>query len=145
MSVLKASLSTPVSTVLSRERACGNWFRQAGGFSSNAYLYGSEFTRESTRVVQQARIDEYVQNLELQVTRGNLALAASPVSSAQDLASGNATLASGQQLIIAIKTGTRYGPGCAGIQSSPVLVRTSFPTSRWKMATALLCLQFRPR
>jgi len=73
--------------------------QQAGGFSTNAYLYGSEFTRESTRIVQQARIDEYVQNLELQVTRGNLALAASPVSSAQDLASGNATQASGQELI----------------------------------------------
>jgi protein involved in polysaccharide export with SLBB domain len=73
--------------------------QQAGGFSTNAYLYGSEFTRETTRIVQQARIDEYVQNLQLQVTRGNLALAASPVSSAQDLASGSATLASGRELI----------------------------------------------
>ena len=73
--------------------------QQAGGFSPNAYLYGSEFTRETTRIVQQARIDEYVQNLQLQVTRGNLALAASPVSSPQDLASGNATLASGRELI----------------------------------------------
>jgi protein involved in polysaccharide export with SLBB domain len=73
--------------------------QQAGGFSPNAYLYGSEFTRESTRIIQQARIDDYVQNLELQVTRGNLALAASPVSSAQDLASGNAMQASGRELI----------------------------------------------
>ncbi|HEX3473025.1 MAG TPA: SLBB domain-containing protein [Silvibacterium sp.] len=75
----------------------------AGGFSPNAYLFGSEFTRESTRVVQQARIDEYVQNLELQVTRGNLAMAASPVSSAQDLASGAATQASGRELISRLK------------------------------------------
>ena len=34
---------------------------RAGGLTPNAYLYGSEFTRVSTRAVQQARIDEYVQ------------------------------------------------------------------------------------
>jgi protein involved in polysaccharide export with SLBB domain len=72
---------------------------QAGGFTPNAYLYGSEFTRESTRLVQQARIDEYVQNLELQITRGTLALAASPVASGQDIASGTAAQASGRELI----------------------------------------------
>jgi len=71
----------------------------AGGFTPNAYLYGSEFTRESTRVVQQARIDEYVENLELQLARGSIALAASPVSSTQDLASGSATQAGGRELI----------------------------------------------
>jgi protein involved in polysaccharide export with SLBB domain len=73
--------------------------QKAGGFTPNAYLYGSEFTRESTRVVQQARIDEYVQNLELQVSRGTAALASSPVSSAQDVASGAAAQASGRELI----------------------------------------------
>ncbi len=71
----------------------------AGGLTPNAYLYGSEFTRESTRIVQQARIDEYVQDLELQVSRGAIALAASPVSSTQDIASGSAAQASGRELI----------------------------------------------
>ena len=73
--------------------------QRAGGLTANAYLYGSEFTRESTRVVQQARINEYVQTLELQITRGNLALAASPVSSSQDIAAGSAAQASGRELI----------------------------------------------
>ena len=50
---------------------------RAGGLTANAYLYGSEFTRESTRRVQQARLDEYVQNLDLRIQRSNLALAAS--------------------------------------------------------------------
>ena len=77
--------------------------QRAGGLTSNAYLYGSEFTRESTRVIQQARIDEYVQNLELQITRGTLALASSPVSSAQDLASGTAAQASGRELITRLR------------------------------------------
>jgi protein involved in polysaccharide export with SLBB domain len=73
--------------------------RRAGGLTPNAYLYGSEFTRESTRAVQQNRMDEYVQTLEMQMQRGNLALASSPVSSAQDLASGAAAQNSEQQLV----------------------------------------------
>jgi protein involved in polysaccharide export with SLBB domain len=61
---------------------------RAGGITPNAYLYGSEFTRESTRAVQQSRIDEYVQSLGLRIQRSNLALAASATGSPQDLASG---------------------------------------------------------
>ena len=33
---------------------------RAGGLTPNAYLYASEFTRESTRAIQQTRIDDYV-------------------------------------------------------------------------------------
>jgi protein involved in polysaccharide export with SLBB domain len=69
--------------------------RRAGGLTSKAYLYGSEFTRESARVLQQQRIDEYVRSVDLEVTRGALALAnyaastgssasSSGISSAQD-------------------------------------------------------------
>lgn len=47
----------------------------AGGFTPKAYLYGSEFTRESARKFQQRRIDEYVQDLDLEVRRGSLAVA----------------------------------------------------------------------
>ncbi|MBT9332271.1 SLBB domain-containing protein [Paracidobacterium acidisoli] len=72
---------------------------RAGGLTPGAYLYGSEFTRESTRVVQQHRIDEYVQNLELEIQRGSLALAASPVSTSQDIASGAAAQNSEHELI----------------------------------------------
>jgi protein involved in polysaccharide export with SLBB domain len=73
--------------------------QRAGGLTASAYLYGSEFTRESTRAVQQRRMDEYVQTLEMQMQRGNLALASSPASSAQDLASGAAAQNSEQELV----------------------------------------------
>ncbi|MEO7030701.1 MAG: SLBB domain-containing protein [Acidobacteriaceae bacterium] len=42
--------------------------RRAGGFTSDAYLYGSEFTRESTRRVEQQRLREYADQLEAQVS-----------------------------------------------------------------------------
>jgi protein involved in polysaccharide export with SLBB domain len=76
---------------------------RAGGLTPNAYLYGSEFTRESTRAVQQSRLDEYVQSLDMRIQRSNLALAASPVSSAQDLASGAQAQASGRELITRLR------------------------------------------
>jgi protein involved in polysaccharide export with SLBB domain len=71
----------------------------AGGFTRNAYLYGSEFTRESTRVIQQERIDEYVQNLQMEISRGTLAQSSSAVSSAQDIASANSAVATEHDLI----------------------------------------------
>ncbi len=72
--------------------------RRAGGFTPNAYIFGSEFTRESTRVFQQQRLDEYVQSLELQIQRGALNQAASAVS-AQDTAAANAASVNQQGLL----------------------------------------------
>ena len=42
---------------------------RTGGLSPNAYLYGSEFTRESTRVMQQKGLNEAVDRLETDVQR----------------------------------------------------------------------------
>jgi len=102
--------------------------QEAGGLAPNAYLYGSEFTRESTRVVQQHRLDEYLQSLELQIQRGNLAIAASPVSSAQDIASGSAAQTSEQQLLTQLRqmraTGRivlEFRPGSTGIDAVPAI------------------------
>ena len=50
---------------------------RAGGFTPAAYLYGSTFSRESTRVLQQVRLDDYLQNLELEIDRATIASAAS--------------------------------------------------------------------
>ena len=42
---------------------------RAGGLTAKAYLYGAEFNRESTRVLEQQRLDEYEQRLEHQLQR----------------------------------------------------------------------------
>jgi len=42
---------------------------RVGGFSPNAYLFGSTFTRESTRILQQKRLTEFVDRLEQEVSR----------------------------------------------------------------------------
>ncbi len=65
---------------------------RAGGITSDAYLYGSEFTRESTRRVQQQRLNEYVDQIALQVSTTAINSANSAIS-AQD----SAALAAAQQ------------------------------------------------
>ena len=42
----------------------GSLIQRAGGLTPQAYLYGSEFTRESTRVDQQRRLDQFTDELE---------------------------------------------------------------------------------
>ena len=108
----------------------GETFRQlverAGGLTPNAYLYGSEYTRESTRVIQQARIDEYVQSLGMGIQRNNMAIAASSVGSSQDLTSATAAQANEQSLLASLKqiraTGRivlRFSPNSSGTNSLP--------------------------
>ena len=72
---------------------------RAGGLTANAYLYGSVFTRESARVLQQRRMDEAVHEMALQIQRGSLALASSPVSTGSDLAGVSAAQASQRELV----------------------------------------------
>lgn len=99
---------------------------RAGGFTRDAYLYGSEFTRESTRAIQQQRIDEYVQNLQLDITRGTLAQTASAVTTAQDIASANAAVTTEQSLISKLQQIRATGrivleekPGSVGVAALP--------------------------
>ena len=101
---------------------------QAGGFTPNAYLYGSEFTRQSTRAIQQARINEYVQNLAMEMQRSTLALASSASASAQTLAAGNAAQGSENQLLTNLRqmraTGRivlQFAPNAIGVNSLPDL------------------------
>jgi protein involved in polysaccharide export with SLBB domain len=76
---------------------------RAGGLTTNAYLYGAEFTRESTRVLQQARFDEYLRTLDLRIQRSNLALSTAPYTTPQDAGSSAATQASEGELLARLR------------------------------------------
>lgn len=101
---------------------------RAGGLTPNAYLYGSEFTRESTRRIQQARIDEYVRDLSTQIERNNLALVASPARSSGDMSSAGAARSSEASLVASLgrirATGRivlEFKPQSTGASSIPEL------------------------
>ncbi len=61
--------------------------QRAGGFTQNAYLYGSSFLRESARVLQQQRLDEYITRLSTDMDRQT---AVSGVSSPNSVSDPNA-------------------------------------------------------
>ncbi len=75
---------------------------RAGGFTPDAYLFGSEFSRESTRAIQQARIDEYVRSVDMEMQRGRMALAAAGMTSPQDPTSATAAQASERELLASL-------------------------------------------
>ena len=54
----------------------GQLIRRAGGLTPQAYLYGAELRRDSTREDQQRRIDQFTHDLEIEVEQtGNLHMA----------------------------------------------------------------------
>ena len=77
--------------------------RRAGGLTPKAYLYGSEFDRESTRILQQQRIDEYVRRVDIDSSRGALAITASATSSQGNVANTAAASAAEQSLIARLR------------------------------------------
>jgi protein involved in polysaccharide export with SLBB domain len=102
---------------------------RAGGLTADAYLYGSEYTRESTRAIQQARIEEYVRSQSMRIQQNNLALASSSISSAQEMANSTAAKSSEQEMLAGLRqiraTGRivlRFMPESRGAESLPNIV-----------------------
>lgn len=81
---------------------------RAGGLTPQAYLYGSEFTRESTRRVQQQRLNEYVDQISLQAST-NATNTASKAISAQDSAAATLAQSQIQNVIVGLRQARATG------------------------------------
>jgi protein involved in polysaccharide export with SLBB domain len=75
---------------------------RAGGLTPDSYLYGSEFTRESTRRVQQQRLNEYIDQITLQVST-NATNNAGRALNAQDSAAMAAAQQQNQNVINSLR------------------------------------------
>ena len=71
---------------------------RAGGLTNNAYLYGAQFTRESTRRIQQKRYDDFLDQFEREVSESASNLSAR-VTSPQQAATAQTSLASQHDMI----------------------------------------------
>lgn len=71
---------------------------RAGGLTPEAYLYGSSFARESTRMQQQARLDDYATRLEQDIQRAGANKSGSVISPAEAAVTA-ATIESQRELI----------------------------------------------
>lgn len=59
---------------------------RAGGLTSSAYLYGSSFTRESNRVIQQQRLNDYADELDQRIRLAEANSAANALNQQDQLA-----------------------------------------------------------
>lgn len=75
---------------------------RAGGLTQDAYLYGSQFTRESTRRLQQQRLNDYANQLQLEA-QSAAANAATNAVSAQDSAAASSIQQQAQAIVAQLR------------------------------------------
>ena len=99
--------------------------RRARGFTPDAYLYASEFTRESTRRVETQRLREYADTLQAQISNEVSRASARAVSTNDQLAAG-ASAADAQSAVNRLRNIVPIGrivlefkPNSVGIDSVP--------------------------
>ena len=95
---------------------------RAGGLTPKAYLYGSSFTRESARVFQQQRLDEYVSTLSADMDRASAIRAASATTGIMDpnaLAQQRTLVTQLRQLRATGRVVLEFHADSTGIQSIP--------------------------
>jgi hypothetical protein len=71
---------------------------RVGGLSPNAYLYGAEFTRESTRAFQQKRLEESIDQMEREMQRS--ATSSSAAALTKDEAENLKSQTEGQRVLL---------------------------------------------
>lgn len=59
---------------------------RAGGLTNNAYLFGAVFTRESVRMEQQKRLDDYIDQLQQDLERSTVAASKAAISTDESTA-----------------------------------------------------------
>lgn len=100
---------------------------RAGGLTPNAYLYGAQFTRESTRREQQKRYDDFLAQLDREMSE-SAANFSSRVISPQQAATAQASLAGQHDLLDRLRKVRMDGrivlnlnPNSRGIEALPEL------------------------
>lgn len=96
--VLEGELANPGVYQVQSGETLRQMVARVGGVSPQAYLFGSEFSREATRQMQQKRLEEIIERMEADVQR-NAAKASSGALSGQDVDAAKAQAQSQQALI----------------------------------------------
>jgi polysaccharide export outer membrane protein len=98
--------------------------QRAGGVTTRAYLYGSSFTRESARIFQQQRLDEYISTLSADLERTSAVRAASSSTGIVDpnaLNEQRSLIAQMRQLRATGRVVLEFSPASNNVSSIPSL------------------------
>jgi protein involved in polysaccharide export with SLBB domain len=122
---VEGELTTPGIYQVKPGETLRQLIRRAGGFTRDAYLFGSEFNRESVRAEQQTRLDDIVARAEQDLDRTasqRLARALTP----EDVASVNAQIEAQRAALARARTLRASGrmvlelaPGAANVDDFP--------------------------
>jgi len=100
---------------------------RAGGLTSNAYLFGSQFTRESTRREQQRRYSDFLNQLESDINQ-NAATLSGRIVSATQAGTAESSIANERTLVTRLRQTTASGrivldlqPDSSGVDVIPNL------------------------
>ena len=75
--IIEGEVMRPGVYKLENNETMRSVLERAGGLTPNAYVYGSQLTRESARVDQQKSLDELAHTMEVQIRQSALSVAAS--------------------------------------------------------------------
>jgi protein involved in polysaccharide export with SLBB domain len=75
--IVEGEVQRPGVYKLEPDETLRSVLQRAGGLTPNAYVYGSQFTRESARIDQQKSLDELAHMMEVQVRQSAMSVAAS--------------------------------------------------------------------
>ncbi len=124
---LEGEFSAPGAYSVQPGETFRHLLQRAGGLTPDAYLYGSEFTRLSTRRIQQQRLNEFADNLESQISI-YAAAGQSRAISDRDTAATQAAALQGEQTVARIRRAVPLGrivlelkPDSRGVDSIPDL------------------------
>ena len=104
---------------------------RAGGLTSKAYLFGAEFTRNSTRELEQQRLNEYINRLEHLIKRNaiselNAILPSGDVGENRQSNQGGALMSANQTLVAHLRQARATGrivlnmsPGSSSVSDLP--------------------------
>ena len=99
--LVEGEVARPGEYVLPPSSSIGDALRAAGGLTPAAYLYGTEFTRESVRVTQQVNYDRALRDLETEFTR---ATATQRTANAEEVAAQTARSNATDRLIARLRS-----------------------------------------
>jgi protein involved in polysaccharide export with SLBB domain len=75
--IIEGEVMRPGVYKLEKNETLRSILERAGGLTPNAYIYGTQFTRESARVDQQKSLDELASMMEVQIRQTAMQVAAS--------------------------------------------------------------------
>jgi protein involved in polysaccharide export with SLBB domain len=75
--IVEGEVTRPGVYKLENNETLQSVLQRAGGLTADAYVYGSQLTRESARMDQQKSLDELANTMEVQIRQSAMAVAAS--------------------------------------------------------------------